>query len=99
MFWLLLGLLLASGIWLWNSLQTDPCARYATGDKSLPASQRVVLGSRTVEVSCNDWFMRQPVRVEVLCLLDLALGVLFVLNALGDLREWMAMRRRWNATR
>jgi hypothetical protein len=43
--------------------------------------------------------MRQPVRVEVLCLLDLALGVLFVLNALGDLREWMAMRRRWNATR
>jgi len=47
-----------------------------------------------IEVPCNEWFMRQSMRVQVLCLLDLVLAVMFVLNALTDLRDWLAKRRR-----
>ena len=43
---------------------------------------------------CDDWIMRQPLRVQVACLLDLALGLVFVLNALSDLREGLEARRR-----
>jgi hypothetical protein len=38
--------------------------------------------------------MRQPMRVQVLCLLDLTLAAVFLLNALVDLRKWLEMRRR-----
>lgn len=93
-FSLLLGLMLAMGLWLRNTQQTDNCSRYMAGDKSLPASEYVVTGSRTVVVPCSDWLARQPVWVQVLCLVELALGVVFVLNALLDLRNLLEMRRR-----
>jgi hypothetical protein len=32
--------------------------------------------------------------VQLLCLVDLCLGAVFVLNSLGDLRDWFVMRRR-----
>jgi hypothetical protein len=51
-----------------------------------------------IEVPCNDWFMRQPLRVQVLCMLDMALGVVFLLNALSDLQGWLQRRRRWRQT-
>jgi hypothetical protein len=38
--------------------------------------------------------MRQPMRVQVLCLLDLVLGVVFFFNALLDLQRWLQTRRR-----
>jgi phosphatidylglycerophosphate synthase len=68
-------------------------------DGRMPASEYVVSGTRQIEVPCSDWFMRQPLRVQVLCLLDLALAVLFVLSALSDLREGLAARRRMRQTR
>jgi hypothetical protein len=94
LFSLLLGLMLATGIWLWTGGQRDECARFLAGDKSAPASEWVVSGTRTIEVPCSDWTMRQPLRVQVLCLLDMVLLVLFVLNALADARDQIAMRRR-----
>jgi hypothetical protein len=93
LFSLLLGLMLACGIWLWYLSQRDDCARYMAGDKSVPATQVVVSGTRTIEVPCTDWATRQPLRVQVLCLFDLALGVVFVLNGLADVREWTQRRR------
>jgi hypothetical protein len=99
LFSLLLGLMLASGIWLWNDGHKDDCTRSMAADGSMPASEWVVSGTRTIEVPCNDWIMRQPLRVQVLCLLDLALAVVFVLNALSDLREGLEARRRMRQMR
>jgi len=93
MYSLLLGLLLAAGIWLWSSGQKDPCERFLAGDKSAPASVWVVSGTRTIEVPCSDWLMRQATTVQVFCLVDLILIVLFVLNALLDLRDQLAVWR------
>ena len=93
LFSLLLGLMLATGIRLWYIGQKDECARYLAGDKSVPSTQMIVSGTRTIEVPCTDWTMRQPMPVQILCLLDLALGALFVMNGLADLREWMELRR------
>jgi hypothetical protein len=92
-FSLLLGLLLASGIRLWYVEHKDECARWLAGDRTAPATQIVVSGTRMIEVPCTDWTMRQPMRVQVLCLFDLALGVVFVMNGLADVREWMQVRR------
>jgi hypothetical protein len=94
LFSLLLALMLATGIRIWSGGLRDNCARYLAGDKTLPASEWVVSGTRTIEVSCDDWFMRQPMRIQLLCLLDLVLAVLFVLNALIDLRNWLELWRR-----
>lgn len=94
LFSLLLGLLLASGIWMWTSGHPDQCARAAAPDGSMPASEYVVSGTRQIVVPCNDWFMRQPLSIQVLSLLELLLAVIFALNALLDLQGWQRMRRR-----
>jgi len=94
LFSLLLGLMLAMGIWMWSGGHRDDCTRYLAGDKSAPASEWVTSGTRTIEVSCNDWTMRQPLHVQILCLLDMVVMVLFVMSALADLRDWLAKRRR-----
>jgi hypothetical protein len=93
LFSLLLGLMLAAGIWRWTDGHKDDCSRFLAGDKSAPASEWVVSGTRTIEVPCNDWTMRQPMRVQVLCLLDLVVVVVFVMSALSDARDQFALRR------
>ncbi len=98
LFSLLLGLMLGAGLLLWSVAQRDACTPYLLGEKPAQTSEYVESGTRTIEVPCNDWFMRQPLRVQVLCMLDLALAVVFVLNALSDLREWLESRRRWRQT-
>ena len=91
---LLLGLLLTSGIYLWYDGHRDDCSRYLAGDPRAQTSEWVVSGTRMIEVPCNEWFIRMPLTVQVLCLMDLVLGVVFVLNALSDAQKWLAMRRR-----
>jgi hypothetical protein len=98
LFSLLLGLLLAAGIRLWSDSQRDACAPYLAGASTVQRSEWVVSGTRMIEVPCSQWLMRQPLRVQVVCLLDLVLAVTFVLNALADLRDWLAMRRRMRGT-
>lgn len=96
-FSLLLGLMLGVGIRLWSIEQKDPCAAYLAGDRKAPASQWVESGTRTIEVPCSEWLPRQSMRVQVLCLLDVALAAVFLLNALAELRKWLEMRRRRRA--
>jgi hypothetical protein len=94
LFSLLLALMLGAGIRLWDARHLDNCSLYMAGDKTLPASEMVVSGSREIEVPCSDWIMRQTLTMQVLCLVDLVLGVLFFLNALADLQRWFQSRRR-----
>lgn len=91
---LLLGLMLAMGIWHWSGERKDDCTRYLAGDKRAPSSELVVSGTRIVEVSCSEWTMRQPLRVQILCLLDVVVFLVFVTNALFDARDHLAVRRR-----
>ena len=94
MYSLLLGLMLAVGIWRWSGWHKDDCTRYLAGDKKAPASELVVSGTQTIEVPCSDWALRQPLLVQILCLLDVVVFLVFVTNALFDARDHFAMRRR-----
>jgi len=91
---LLLALLLALGIWTSTRVPGDACARYLAGDKSAPSMELIVTGTRTVVVSCDQWLPRQPTWVQMLCLLELVLISTFLLNALGNMRDWFETRRR-----
>jgi len=86
--------MLGLGIRLWDARHQDNCALYNAGDRSVPSSILVVSGTREIEVQCNDWIMRQPLKVQLLCLVDLVIGVVFFFNALSDLQQWLRMRRR-----
>ena len=98
LFSLLLGLLLGTGIWMWDAGHPDDCVRSALPDGTMPKSEWVMSGTRQMEVPCSDWTMRQPLAIQILCLLDLLLAVVFVLNVLLDLQGWSAMRRRMGQT-
>jgi hypothetical protein len=97
-FSLLLSLMLAIGIYFWSSGRRDACAAYLAGDSAAQSSEYVASGSRMIAVPCRDWTMRQPLRVQLLCLADLGLVIVFVLDAAGDLRDWLAARRRMRGT-
>jgi hypothetical protein len=83
---------------MWTDAHPDNCARFAAPDGTMPASEWVVSGTREIEVPCSDWPMRQPLTIQILCLLDLLIAVVFVLNALQDLQGWLRMRRRMRQT-
>ena len=93
LFSLLLGLMLGAGIRLWDARQKDDCSPTWPGTRrSPPPNGRV--GHAQIIVPCNDWIMRQPMRMQILCLLDFALLVVFFLNALADLQRWLRSRSR-----
>ena len=94
LFSLLLGLMLGLGIWMESRSPRDACAAYLNGNKWAQSSEYVNSGTRMIAVPCNDWIMRQSLQVQLLCLLDLCLAVVFLLNALGDLRDWHVARNR-----
>lgn len=94
LFSLLLMLLLAAGIEHWNVTHRDNCARYFAGEKGFPPREMVVTGTRQVEIPCTVWLPRQPATIQILCLLDLTLGMIFFLNALADLRRSLEARRQ-----
>ena len=85
--------LLTLGLYLWNANHWDDCARYLAGEKWLPSSQTIDSGAQQIDVPCEQWFPRQPVTLQLLCLGDLILLVVFSLNALADFLEWKRMKR------
>jgi hypothetical protein len=89
----LLALLLTAGIYLWSAEHWDDCARYMAGDTSLPSSEVVDVGDPQVEVQCGQWLPRQPVALQVMCLVDLVAVIVFTLNAVGNFLEWKQARR------
>ena len=94
-FSLLLALLLGVGMRLWGIGRGDTCAQYLAGDAKAPPTEVVATGTRTIVVPCEEWLPRQPVTVQVLCLVDLILAAVFVVRGLGDARGgFQAWRRR-----
>jgi hypothetical protein len=72
-----LALLLTTGIYLWNAEHWDDCTRYLSGEKWLPSSQTVDAGGQQMEVPCELWLPRQSLTLQLLCLGDLILLVVF----------------------
>jgi hypothetical protein len=88
-----LALLLGVGIWAWAAGHVDGCTAFLRGDEGAPAKVEVQSGSRTIVVPCSDWFLRQRIEVQALCLIDAAIGVIFLMNGLGDWKDWFERRR------
>ena len=85
---LLVALLIPSGMAMWLSGHRDNCSRYLAGDRSLPPTQMVAAGSQVVEVPCQEWLPRQSMWIQMLCLVELVVVIVFVLHLVGDLRDW-----------
>ena len=92
LFSLLFCLLLGVGVRRWSLMHPDNCDRYLAGNKKLPSTEFVISGTRQIAVPCNQWLMRQPERIQILCLLDLLLAATFVVNAVGDIQKLLAAR-------
>lgn len=83
----LLALVIPSGIALWSSGHRDSCSRYLAGDRSLPATQMIQAGDRAIEVPCEQWLVRQPLMVQVFCLLEGVVVFVMGVNLFGDVVE------------
>jgi len=92
LFSLLLALMLGLGIVMQTKSESDRCDSYPAGGIP-PSSEYVVTGSRELEVPCNDWWLRQSLTIQILCIADAGLGMIFAVNALADMRRGLAMRR------
>lgn len=91
---LLLCLLLGVGLRRWSLAHPDSCDLYLAGNKKLPSSEYVISGTRQIAVPCNQWLLRQPEWMQVLCLVDLVLAAVFFVNTAGDFRTFLSSRRR-----
>jgi hypothetical protein len=89
----LLALLLGVGLKFWALGQADDCDDYLAGDKTAPASQTVEAGSRSIDVPCEAWIPRQSQWVQILCLVELVVIVVFMISFVGDVRDWTINRR------
>ena len=84
LFSLLLTLLLAGGIAAWSAGRRDECSAWLAGDTRAPREMVVMTGDHRMVVGCDEWFLRQPTGVQVLCLADAAVGVVFLVSAWAD---------------
>ncbi len=86
-FSLLVALLLGGGMYAWTLEHRDDCARYLGGDKTVPSSEQVESGTRTIVVPCNVWIPRQSLAMQTLALAELCVFVVFVLSAWTDVMK------------
>jgi hypothetical protein len=93
-FSLLLALMIFAVLRAWLIDHRDNCDRYMTGDRTFPSSEYIESGTRTVEVPCDQWLLRQPAWVQAVCLLDLTVLVVFALSVWQDLARWNRLRRK-----
>ena len=91
LFSFVLLLVLVGGLLAWSSTRVDPCTAFLQGNRGAPSTQVVEMGSRLVLVPCKSWLVRQPLEVQMVCLLGLVLLVLFAIRAVDDVLRW---RRR-----
>jgi len=94
-FSLLLAILICLCIRLWIMNHRDPCDSYMPGHV-LPQTVMVESGSRTVEMSCSQWLPRQPDLIQLSCLLDLTVVIVFLLSMWRDVNRWRERRRNFS---
>jgi hypothetical protein len=70
----------------------DPCKAEMPFSHQPPESVYVDSGTRTVEMPCNTWLPRQPLWVQMVCLVDFAVAVVFLLSVWGDWSRWRRRR-------
>ena len=90
---LLLAAMIFLGLRLWILGHYDPCQALMPGGTT-PASVMVESGDRSVEMPCEWWLPRQPDIVQILCLLDLVVMVVFGLSVWRDVNRWRNERRK-----
>jgi len=91
-FSLLLAATIFLGIRLWILDHHDPCDSYMPGNVH-PQTVMVESGDRTVEMPCNLWLPRQSEWMQLTCLLDLAVLIVFLLSVWRDVKQWRERRR------
>jgi len=91
-FSLLLAAMIFLGIRLWVINHHDPCDSYMPGHV-LPQTVLVESGTRTVEMPCSLWLPRQSDGLQLTCLLDLTVLVVFLLSVWRDVNRWRERRR------
>ena len=86
----LLALLLAICIRAWTLRQVGPCDAYKAGQLDAPSSVVINPQGHAMIIPCNQWLLRQPRSVQVSCLVDAGLFVIFLIGASAD---WTRRRR------
>jgi hypothetical protein len=81
---LLVALLLAGCIKAYTLSLHNPCEAYLAGQRDAPETVVVNPQGRAYQVPCNQWFLRQPPSVQVLCLADGGVFIVFLFNAVAD---------------
>ena len=93
-FALLLALLVGGGLFAWKLNQRDDCDRLASDKRTTQTSVLVDAGTRSVMMPCSVWIPRQPLKVQLWCLADLALAVVFAVSFCADWNRRSAGRQR-----
>ena len=88
-FSLFLAATILLGIRVWIMNHHDPCDSYMPGHV-LPQTVMVQSGDHTVEMPCNLWLPRQPDWLQLTCLLDLAVVIVFLLSVWRDVNRFSA---------
>ena len=89
----LLALVLGCGIWSWDVMHPDECYRYLQGQPGAMATQNVEIGGETVPVPCEDWYPRQTLAVQMVCVVEGAACVVFLMLGMGDFVSWIRVRK------
>ena len=83
-FALLLALLVAGGLRLWVLEHRDDCDRLDPQTRRTPTMVVVQTGSRQALMPCNVWLPRQPLGLQIGCVADAALFVVFLVSVWSD---------------
>jgi hypothetical protein len=92
-FSLLLALLILFGLRAALLGHRDDCDAIMPITHQKPVSVYVESGTRTVEMPCTMWLPRQPVWVQMVCLVDFAVMIVFLLSVWRDCSRWLERRR------
>jgi hypothetical protein len=92
-FSLLLAATIFLGIRVWIMNHHDPCESYMPGHV-LPQTVMVQSGDRIVEMPCSLWLPRQSDWMQLTCLLDLTVLIVFLLSVWRDVKQWRVRPRK-----
>jgi hypothetical protein len=90
---LLLGIFSVLALQAWLLDHQTGCDRFLAGDHTQLPSVWVDSGDHRIEVPCGDWIDRQPIAVQITCLAEVAIFVVFLLSGIVDIVRWRNQRQ------